>query len=125
MIILNRVACHKDLCKKMICQGKHIYDSIIIIKDIVQRFNEMNFTWREILSSGKSIKINNYQMLQMHKKACEALREYVPQNCESKTIVLGIEQYLSENIRYDYQAIKNKSHTHSTKNYNDQVPSIV
>ncbi len=39
MIILNRVACHKDLCKKMICQGKHIYDSIIIIKDIVQRFN--------------------------------------------------------------------------------------
>ena len=23
----------------MICQGKHIYDSIIIIKDIVQRFN--------------------------------------------------------------------------------------
>ena len=93
--------------------------------DIVQRFNEMNFTWREILSSGKSIKINNYQMLQMHKKACEALREYVPQNCESKTIVLGIEQYLSENIRYDYQAIKNKSHTHSTKNSNDQLPSIV
>lgn len=92
--------------------------------EIIKRFEEMNISWQEILSSGKNIKINNYQMMQMHKKACEALIEYVPQHCENKTAVLGIEQYLAENVKYDYEALKN-GHSHSHVMSSDTLPNIV
>lgn len=91
-----------------------------IDKNIIEKFKEMTITWQEILSSGKNIKINHYQMMKMHKKACEILEEYVPSYCERKTIVLGIEQYLCENIKYDNKALKN-NHSHST---NDKLFNI-
>ena len=95
-----------------------------INEDTLKRFDDMNISWHEILSSGKSIKINNYQMMQMHKKACKALEEYVPKYCENRTTVVGIEQYLAENVRYDYGALKN-GHSHSYDSKEDDLPSIV
>ena len=94
-----------------------------IKEETLRKFSDMNISWQEILSSGKSIKINNYQMMSMHKKACQALEEYVPKYCGSRTIVIGIEQYLAENVKYDYDALK-KGHSHSYTSKSDNLPSI-
>lgn len=92
-------------------------------ESIMEKLNELNFSWEEILSNEKNIKINTHQMLAMHKKACEALQEYVPQYCEKRTIVVGIEQYLSENVKYDNGA---STHNHSyVSSPSNQLPSIV
>ena len=93
-------------------------------KDTIKRFDDMNISWKEILSSGKNIKINNYQMMNMHKKACQALEEYVPKYCENHTTVIGIEQYLAENVKYDYGALKT-NHSHSYDSKDDDLPAIV
>lgn len=95
-----------------------------IEQDIIKRFEEMNISWQEILANGKNTRINNYQMMQMHKKAREALLEYVPENCENKTVVLGIEQYLAENIKYDRQALKS-GHSYSYAASDTTLPNIV
>ena len=90
----------------------------------LKRFEDMNVSWHEILSSGKSIKINNYQMMQMHQKACKALEDYIPKHCESRTAVIGIEQYLAENVKYDHASLKN-NHSHSYDSKDDDLPAIV
>ena len=90
----------------------------------LKRFEDMNVSWHEILSSGKSIKINNYQMMQMHKKACKALEEYVPKYCEDRTTIVGIEQYLAENVKYDHASLKT-NHSHSYDSKDDDLPAIV
>lgn len=84
-----------------------------INQETVARMDESNVSWQEILSSGKNIKINNYQMMNMHKVACRALTEYVPQHCDSRTAVMGIELYLAENVKYDNHALKN-NHSHTS-----------
>lgn len=95
-------------------------------QDVLQKFSSMTITWEEILSSGKNIKINNSQMMMMHKKACEALLEYVPQYCGKETAVLGIEQYLSENVKYDYKAVDSESHSHfSTFSFGDKEVNML
>lgn len=95
-----------------------------INEDTLRKFDNMNISWQEILSSEKSIKINNYQMMQMHKKACKALEEYVPKYCESLTAVIGVEQYLAENVKYDHASLKN-NHSHSYDSKDDNLSSIV
>lgn len=94
-----------------------------INENTLKKFGEMTVSWQEILSSGKNIKINNFQMMSMHEKACKALEEYVPKYCENRTTVMGIEQYLAENVKYDYEALKN-GHSHSYSSKNDDLPSI-
>lgn len=88
-----------------------------INEEVMKKFtnSEINTSWEEIMSSGKNIKINLYQMMKMHAIACEGLLEYIPPLSDIETIVLGIEQYLAENVRYDYAAIKSKSHTHTSE----------
>ena len=95
-----------------------------ISEDTIKKFEDMNVFWHEILVRGKSIKIGNHQMMNMHKKACKALEDYVPKQCDKYTIVMGIEQYLSENVRYDYEALKN-NHSHSYDSKEDDLPAIV
>lgn len=90
----------------------------------LKRFEDMNVSWHEILSSGKSIKINNYQMMQMHQKACKALEDYIPKHCESRTTIIGIEQYLAENVKYDHVSLKT-NHSHSYDSKDDDLPAIV
>lgn len=94
-----------------------------INEETIKRFDEMTISWQEILSSGKNIKINNYQMMSMHQKASKALEEYVPKYCENRTAVMGIEQYLAENVKYDDESLKN-GHSHSYSSKNDDLPSI-
>lgn len=93
-------------------------------EDTIKRFEDMNISWQEILSSEKNIKINNYQMVNMHKKACQALEEYVPKYCEKRTTVIGIEQYLAENVKYDNGAL-NTNHSHTYDSKDDDLPAIV
>lgn len=72
-------------------------------------------SWQETFANKKRIKINNYQMLQMHEKALSAVNEYVPKvNASNIVKVAGVERYLAENVVYDYDALKAKnSHTSS------------
>ena len=90
----------------------------------LKKFEDMNVSWQEIFSSGKSIKINNYQMMQMHQKACKALEDYVPKHCENRTAVIGIEQYLAENVKYDYESLTH-GHSHTYDSKADDLPAIV
>ena len=95
-----------------------------INEDTLKRFKDMNVSWHEILFGEKSIKINNYQMMQMHQKACKALEDYVPKYCENHTAVIGIEQYLAENVKYDNESL-NHGHSHSYDLKADGLPQIV
>ena len=95
-----------------------------INENTLKKFEDMNISWHEILSSGKSIKINNYQMMQMHQKACKALEDYVPKHCENRTAVIGIEQYLAENVEYDYESLTH-GHSHTYDSKADDLPAIV
>ena len=90
-------------------------------KDAIEKFNELNVSWHEILSNGKSIKINNYQMMNMHKTAITVLEDYVPKHCDNRTTVIGIEQYLAENVKYDNESL-NSGHSHISKS--DKFPSM-
>lgn len=89
----------------------------------IKKFSEMNVYWQEILSNGKSIKINNYQMMNMHKVASTVLEDYVPKYCDNRTTVIGIEQYLAEKIKYDHESLT-KGHSHSYSFKSDKLPSI-
>ena len=93
-------------------------------EETIKKFEEINVSWQEILCIGKNIKINNFQMMSMHKKACKALEEYVPQYCENRTAVVGIERYLAENVKYDKEALNN-GHSHSYESKTDSLPSII
>lgn len=92
-------------------------------EETMGRFEEINVSWQEVLSSGKNIKINNYQMMNMHKTALSALEEYTPKYGDKRTTVMGIEQYLAENVVYDKQSLKS-GHSHVYVG-NDKLPSIV
>lgn len=92
-------------------------------EETIKRFEEINVSWQEVLSSGKNIKINNYQMMNMHRTACGALEEYTPKYGDKRTMVMGIEQYLAENVVYDKQSLKS-GHSHVYAG-NDKLLSIV
>ncbi len=66
-------------------------------------------SWREGRNGNKAIKINTYQMIQLHNKACKILSENVPEFAGSKDIIIGIEDYLSRNVKYDYEGMKNRA----------------
>ena len=109
----------------LLCPDAIAYDSKTgkFNESTTKKFDEINISWHEILSNGKSIKINNYQMMNMHKTAITVLEDYVPKQCDNRTAVIGIEQYLAENIKYDYESL-NKGHSHSYSSKNDRLPSI-
>ena len=87
-----------------------------ISHETLVRFEEMNnVSWQEVMGGNKNIKINTYQMMKMHKLACDALDEYVPQSCGRKMAVVGIELYLAENVKYDDDSLDH-SHNHSDNN---------
>lgn len=88
--------------------------------ETLKKLNQMNTTWTEILSSGKDIKINNNQMQRMHNVALKVLNEYVPEKSDKYTIVVGIEKYLSENVKYDMNSLDHK-HSHTTQEENPIV----
>lgn len=92
-------------------------------KKVINKLEEINVSYQEVLSNGKSIKINNYQMRQMHNRALEALIKYVPPYCDNKTVVVGIERYLAENVKYDLESLKN-NHSHSYSSSNDMLSNL-
>lgn len=94
-----------------------------ISEDMIRKLKEMNVSWHENLTNRKSMKINNYQMMDMHQKACAVLEEYVPKHGDNITTVIGIELYLSENVRYDENSL---NHGHSyVRDLDRELPSIV
>lgn len=85
--------------------------------DIIKELSEIGqIKWCESLNGNRAIKINNSQMIQMHNKACEILEENVSNTASTRDIIIGIENYLSRNVRYDYDAIKNGHSNSSTLN---------
>lgn len=68
----------------------------------------------EALSPEETIEIPFSAAKNFHQK-CVAIATDIKENTNSKIdIVTGIEKYLAENVHYDYQAITNESHTHSS-----------
>lgn len=86
--------------------------------EMLKRIEQIgDVTWAEKFGKNKIIKLNTQQIITMHNKACQALKEYVPNGAPSYDIVMGIEKYLAENVKYDYQSITGEktSHTSSQK----------
>ena len=82
--------------------------------DLVKKLSSMHIVWEEKFGNfdQDNIMINTSRMLEMHKKACEALMEYVPQYCEKKTAIAGAELFLSQNVEYDSEGLKNDFSQH-------------
>ena len=90
-------------------------------EEALKRIEEMNSaTWEEEFHYGENITIKTPAMKSMHQKAIEALKAYVPDYCETQTAIIGIEQFLSENVAYDNAALKN-GHTHSYETTNTKI----
>ena len=83
-------------------------------KEVIEKIREVSkygkVNWSESLNDNKSIKINTYQMLQLHNKACEILENNVPKYADKRDTIIGIENYIAKNIKYDYVG---KAHGHS------------
>ena len=89
------------------------YNQQIIYK--LKEISEVgDIKWCESLNGNNAIKINNYQMIQMHNKACEILEKTIPEGASSRDIIIGIENYLSRNVKYDYDSLKS-GHSNTTK----------
>lgn len=73
-------------------------------------------TWGEALNGNRAITINTNQMIQLHNKACEILENNVSPTADTRDIIIGIEQYLASNVKYDYDGMEH-GHTGGT-NFN-------
>ena len=78
--------------------GQYNMDALAQIQELSQ---EGIATWEEGLTDNRSIKINTNQMIQLHNKACEILADNIAPSADTRTIIIGIEQYLARNVRYD------------------------
>lgn len=86
-------------------------------KQAVDKLKEMyTVKWCEGLNGNRAIEINNYQMIQIHNKACEILEENIPKQGNIRDTIIGIESYLSRNVKYDYDSMKNG---HSNGSYQE------
>lgn len=52
-------------------------------------------------------------MIQMHNKSCKILADNVPDNARRRDTIIGIEEYLAQNVTYDHEAVEDKSRTAS------------
>lgn len=50
------------------------------------------------------VKYNTAQMINLHNKSCQIIHDYVPKDCGAMDAVIGIEQYLAQNVKYDKKA---------------------
>jgi len=61
----------------------------------------------------KNIVINQYQMVQLHNKACQILDQNVQPHAGTRDTIIAIEKYLADNVIYDDDSIKDgNEHTH-------------
>ena len=84
----------------------------------LQKMAEIQAQWSEQINGwvpekGKlsTLKMNTGQMIMVHNKACEILQENVPTDSSKMDIVIGIENYLAQNVRYDYDGMKTSTST--------------
>ena len=61
-------------------------------------------TWTETITR-RDIKINNYQMADMHKLALDAVSKYCPKNVSDLETIAGVDRWLSRNVTYNYDAL--------------------
>lgn len=93
--------------------GQYNLDALAQIQELAQ---EGIATWEEGRNGNRSIKINTNQMVQLHNKACEILADNISPTADNRDIIIGIEQYLARNVKYDYDGMEH-GHTGGT-NYN-------
>lgn len=102
-------------------------------KETFDKINESSNTvkWHEALPYLKrtntrrdSIQINQPQMLQLHNKSCQILANNVMEYANKKDTIMAIETYIAENIKYDYDAIKNKGGLRMSSNNGITIGSI-
>lgn len=70
--------------------------------------------WSESLNRNRAIQINNNQMIKLHNRACEILSQNVPESAGVRDSIIGIENYLAQNVQYDYDGMKH-GHTNGTE----------
>jgi hypothetical protein len=86
--------------------------------------NEGTVKWCESLNGNRSIQIYHNQMIELHNKACEILSNNIPENASDKDTIVGIENYLSQNVKYDYDGLKNGSTNASSMEINGSTVRV-
>lgn len=54
-----------------------------------------------------TVKISTKEMIKLHNKSCEILDKNIPKGSSKMDTVTGIENYLAQNVIYDYNGLKN------------------
>lgn len=96
---------------------KHLSNSYN--KEALSRIEDelsLDCSWLEGLNGrkgtggNKNIKINTSQMIRMHKKACEILDDNIPKGAGPVDTIIAIEEYLSRNVKYNYDENRKPAH---------------
>lgn len=67
------------------------------------------------------VKYNTAQMINLHNKSCQIIHDYVPKDCGAMDAVIGIEQYLAQNVKYDREALSSFKGQVYKSSFNGQI----
>ena len=67
------------------------------------------------------VKYNTAQMINLHNKSCQIIHDYVPKDCGAMDAVIGIEQYLAQNVKYDMEALSSFNGQVYKSSFNGQI----
>ena len=81
---------------------------------LIQELSQMGeVSWSEGLNRNQAIRINTYQMVKLHNKSCQILQDNIPSSANKRDVIVGIEEYLSENVKYDYESMQNRKYKYN------------
>lgn len=86
-------------------------------KEIMDRLKKMGeVQFEECFEADRIIRLKLEEMIKMHNKACKILHLYVQDTANKKDVIVGIDNYLAQNVTYDEKAA---THVHVDMNEND------
>lgn len=81
---------------------------------LIQELSQMGEVgWSEGLNRNQAIRINTYQMVKLHNKSCQILQDNIPSSANKRDVIVGIEEYLSQNVKYDYESMQNRKYKYN------------
>ena len=88
-------------------------------QEIVERLKKIeSIQFEECFEADRIIRLKLEEMIKMHNKACEILHLYVQDTANKKDVIVGVDNYLAQNVVYD---VKAATHVHFDLDENDCI----
>ena len=85
--------------------------------EIIERLKKISLVqFEECFEADRIIQLSLEEMIKMHNKACKILHLYIQDTANKKDVIVGVDNYLSQNVVYDEKAA---THVHVDMNEND------